>query len=651
MHYCCAVFELAELALNDDNLQHFTPEVMKSICSLLVTPINDVSVVASRIVWTMTSFFEICESMIGFGVIPKLLAMMTSLGMQPLVEAQDCTCQFNIIGALTRLVGTIKPEDHEIYIPDIAVAMNIASSRKQDEAIEAISQINLLSGYAELPDEASVHQYAADSLCLIMTEFPKAREILTHKGAFARLAVNLKSSNTDMIRCATVTMSIIVKDPQLRKNISAIEALAGFDALLDVCSWCMKLLEITHPEVEKAEAEEKKQEVLEEMDHREHPPVHVISDALPSILETAVVALWGCAAVVRKEENLEARAAKFMSNEDVFAMRRRRRTSAAEIFKYEQHKVNEDLWIEVCLALTTLSDSRVNSEVNTKAAAVIGYMIQAPCIAFKKNMLSHLLKLLEPWYSLALRATACVAFSRLCAAELNLSRDKKSLPHYSEQWSKFCQLILSSCGVDILFHNAMSMVVSPDDGHTITDLLYETQLRMSAACSILYLCAQYKGVMKRSQLTSLLALLTCDTQHHVQLYAAGSVWCMLRNEQNRKELGKLGACKSLLKLLFKTKDDKIQEWCSASLWLLSVHPRNAVEIAQEGYSISKLIRLTRPNQTWDAHSFMRRSQDFGRKEYGCKDIIIQNCVGCLRRVVATPEGAQVRVRASWGAVL
>ena len=329
MHYCCAVFELAELALNDDNLQHFTPEVMKSICSLLVTPINDVSVVASRIVWTMTSFFEICESMIGFGVIPKLLAMMTSLGMQPLVEAQDCTCQFNIIGALTRLVGTIKPEDHEIYIPDIAVAMNIASSRKQDEAIEAISQINLLSGYAELPDEASVHQYAADSLCLIMTEFPKAREILTHKGAFARLAVNLKSSNTDMIRCATVTMSIIVKDPQLRKNISAIEALAGFDALLDVCSWCMKLLEITHPEVEKAEAEEKKQEVLEEMDHREHPPVHVISDALPSILETAVVALWGCAAVVRKEENLEARAAKFMSNEDVFAMRRRRRTSAA----------------------------------------------------------------------------------------------------------------------------------------------------------------------------------------------------------------------------------------------------------------------------------------------------------------------------------
>jgi len=456
-------------------------------------------------------------------------------------------------------------------------------------------------------------------------------------------------------------MTIIVRDQILREKISFHEATAAFDALLEVCNWILTLLEITHPELAATEEKKSEQEAPKttkmlrrlntmgiEVDivERDDLEDNVIHDILPEILETAVIALWGCAAAVRKEMNLVERVTKHMSKESVLTRRRRRATSA-EIFS-EDTQIQDELWMDVCQKLTYLVDPRVPHGVSVNAVSVIGYMIQHPGCAFKHDTLSHLLKLLEPWQGLALRASACTALSRLCASELNLAKQKKNRPLYSEKWSKFCQVILSSCGIDILFQNTMQVKsISYGDKNLERELQAETELRMASACCILYMCAQYKGVMQKGQLGSLISLLTCETQHHVQLYAASAVWCMARNEENRKVLGKLGACKRVMKLLFSTKSKQCREWCAASLWLLCSHEPNAIEVAGDGYAMSKLIQLMRPDDTWDAHNFMKRNQNLLQDD----DVLIQNVVGCLRRCVATEVGSTVVSRQKLGFTL
>jgi len=130
-----AALELAELATNDENLQHFTPEIMNSICSLLVLPIDNVTLVATQVVWTMTTFKEIASSMLHFNVVPKLLRIFNSMGMQPLSKAILATVQLNIVGALSRLISTMKDEHTNIYMPDVASVMSLASARNIDEVI------------------------------------------------------------------------------------------------------------------------------------------------------------------------------------------------------------------------------------------------------------------------------------------------------------------------------------------------------------------------------------------------------------------------------------------------------------------------------------------------------------------------------------
>jgi hypothetical protein len=133
-----AALELAELAMNDENLQHFTPEVMSSICSLVKLPIDDVSLVATQVVWTMTTFQEMAESMINFGVVPRLMMMFYSMGMLPLTEPIQVTLQLNIVGALSRLTSGMTLKHTSIFMADIASIMSVASARNIDEALDKI---------------------------------------------------------------------------------------------------------------------------------------------------------------------------------------------------------------------------------------------------------------------------------------------------------------------------------------------------------------------------------------------------------------------------------------------------------------------------------------------------------------------------------
>lgn len=133
-----AALELAELAMNSENLQHFTPEIMNSICSLVKLPIDDVSLVATQVVWTMTTFREIAEFMITSGVLPRLMGIFYSMGMMPLTEPIQATLQLNIVGALSRLTSMMSPKHSSNFMADIAAIMSVASTRNIDEALEKI---------------------------------------------------------------------------------------------------------------------------------------------------------------------------------------------------------------------------------------------------------------------------------------------------------------------------------------------------------------------------------------------------------------------------------------------------------------------------------------------------------------------------------
>ena len=477
-----AALQLAELAMNEDNLQHFNDNIVKSIVDLLTVPIDKVSLITARTVWILTGLYEIAQKMVELGVIPRLLRMFTTLGMQPLTTREEATSQLNIVGALSSLLTSIPMKKHSKYLPDIAAAMSVASCRHLEEALDLVETEN----EDGVPDEASTNQYAADTLCLIIHEFPEARQILTYPNAISRLAVNLKSSKTEILRCATVTFSVIVRDPKLRALMSPQEAVGAFEALMEVCEWCLGLLEGTAEHNENNE--EKKYEVSSAPEGAapgkekckanviaSHPEAHrfvhehEIHDVIPSILETAVVSLWGCASVIRRDANLESRATKFLSKDSV-ATRRRRGTSV-EISELTV-KIDNDVWPTTFKTLSTLTDPRVDINVNVAATCAIGCMMQEPGFAFSGfNMLTHLLRLLEPWNEVRIRASAAVAFGRMCAAELNLSRSTK--PHDSEKWARFCQVMLSGCGIDMLFTCVFAFPERDEDGsHAAFPSLY-----------------------------------------------------------------------------------------------------------------------------------------------------------------------------------
>ncbi|GMH74688.1 hypothetical protein TL16_g06530 [Triparma laevis f. inornata] len=664
--------QLAELAMSDENLQHFNDDILKAIISLLNVPIDEVALITARTIWILAGLFEIGETIVRLGVIPRLLKMFTYLGTEELTLPRHAKVQLSIVGALSRLIGSIPEEQHEKYMPDIAAIMSVASARVQDEALDLIDTEN----EDGVPDEASTNQYAADTLCLIMHEYPDARQILTYPNAVSRLAVNLKSSKTDLLRCATVTFSIIVRDHDLRKNISVYEAIHAFDALVEICDWCCQLLESTseisndddlfppsvpetdtnavptNPPLSSSASSPSSPTPTKPAELHRHVPEHELSDTIPSILETAIVSLWGCASVVRQEIDLSSRAAKYLSKDTKATKLSRRRASSVGVSDLDVVTIDDEIWMGLCQKISVLNDPRVDVSVNTGATAVIGCMLQHPNSAFVKDMLTHILKLLEPWHGLHVRSAAAVAFGRLCAAELNLSRQKK--PHFSEKWARFCQSMLNGCGIDIVFTCAFAAPPTLDmdgDPRPKTEEEEETefQLRAASASAILYMCAQYKGPMGRVQLSSLVALLSCDSNPQVQLYACSAIWCVARTEENRISLGDLQACKCLLNVMFNTDDKKIQEWCAAALWLLSTHTPNAIDIASQGYAISKMIALMRPDTSWDAKSFVTASRNFNKATYG--DILCQNLVGTLRRVVATEEGQKVITQQKLGYTL
>ncbi|GMI01967.1 hypothetical protein TrST_g6106 [Triparma strigata] len=656
-----AALQLAELAMSDENLQHFNDDILKAIIGLLNVPIDEVAEIMARTVWILSGLYEVAEVIIRLKVIPRLLKMFTFLGLQPLTTAREAKVQLSIVGALSRLIASVPAAQHSIYMPDIAAVMSVASARSQDEALDLIETDNADG----VPDEASTNQYAADTLCLIIHEYPDARQILTYPNAVARLAVNLKSSKTDLLRCATITLSIIVRDHDLRKNISVYEAIHAFDALVEICEWCCQLLESTSesnndllvpsvPETTTAAIPipDPAPAPAPESLHR-HVPEHELSDTIPSILETAIVSLWGCASIVRQEIDLSTRAEKYLSKDrKLTASEGRRRASSVGISDLDVVPIDDEVWMDLCQKISVLNDPRVDVSVNSAATAVIGCMLQHPNSAFVKNMLTHILKLLEPWHGLLVRSSAAVAFARLCAAELNLSRQRK--PHYSEKWARFCQHMLSGCGIDIVLTCAFPAppaldINGEERSKTEEESDAEYQLRAASASAMLYMCAQYKGPMGRVQLSSLVSLLACDSNPDVQLYACSAIWCVARTEANRKSLGDLRACKCLLDVMFNTDQKRIQEWCAAALWLLSTHTPNAVEIALQGYAISKMITLMRPDTSWDAKSFVTASRNFSKAQYG--DILSQNLVGTLRRVVATEEGSKVITQQKLGYTL
>ena len=389
----------------------------------------------------------------------------------------------------------------------------------------------------------------------------------------SRLTINLRTSRTELLLCTTVTLSIIARDPTLRASISRAEAAGAFSALLDVCLWCHGLLEITN-------------QVTADNDGP--------ADAVPSILETAVIALWGVTCVVRGEEDLQARAMKGLSRDKRWRKTNRGRANTVDIASEVEIEVDDEKWMSTCQRLSKLQDPRVSIAVNIAATGVMSYMIQSAGTAFKFNTLQHVLALLEPWQNVDVRSNAAVCLARLCAAEMNVSTDET---RHNKRWTKFCEIIMSGCGLDVMLSCAMHGTGNTPERQRDNDEHFRhhghfdksvSQLRQASACAVLYICAEFKGVVRRVQLSSIIGLLSCTSETQVQVCAAASLWCLSRNHKNRKNIGELQGCRKLLNLLLETDDISCKEWCSASLWLLSTNEDNATLIAT--YEVSAVAR-------------------------------------------------------------
>lgn len=140
--------------MNDENLQHFNDDILKAIISLLNVPIDEVALITARTIWILAGLFEVGETIVRLGVIPRLLKMFTYLGTEELTLPRHAKVQLSIVGALSRLIGSIPEEQHEKYMPDIAAIMSVASARVQDEALDLIDTEN----EDGVPDEASTNQ-------------------------------------------------------------------------------------------------------------------------------------------------------------------------------------------------------------------------------------------------------------------------------------------------------------------------------------------------------------------------------------------------------------------------------------------------------------------------------------------------------------
>jgi len=315
---------------------------------------------------------------------------------------------------------------------------------------------------------------------------------------------------------------------------------------------------------------------------------------------------------------------------------------------------------------------------------MMSYMLGNPGSAFRNNVLSHVLYLLEPTTPLKIRANASMALSRLCAAEFNSidyveyknHPDPKSLPKFNKKWSKFCKLMFRRNALDALFHCAMHNSHRHDMSiahRHHDDALFSGKLREGAASSLLYLCAEYRGEVGKIQLTSLVHLLACDSCVRVQLYAATAIWCCARNLSNRKLIGKLDGASRLIQVLtnihdgttkkrnMKNKNDawspKIQRnlktWCGLALWLLCCEPENAVFVAEKKYAISLLIREIRnhSDSLVKLDPRMIKKQVFSDESARDESAFAQTLIGTLRRVVATSEGKAVVTRDNLGYTL
>jgi hypothetical protein len=85
------------------------------------------------------------------------------------------------------------------------------------------------------------------------------------------------------------------------------------------------------------------------------------------------------------------------------------------------------------------------------------------------------------------------------------------------------------------------------------------QLREASACSVLYICAEHRGVARRVQVTAIIGLLACESVPDVQMCAAAALWALARNTTNRMMIGQLGGCRKLLDLLKNTGDIRCKE--------------------------------------------------------------------------------------------
>jgi len=350
-----ACLEICELASNAHNLKFMDPAILTKLLTFLRPPCNAVAMNLTRVFWTLASHDEFVQVLLEMPTVPTLVNFYhKGLPEGELTTAEEATTQMNIVGVFTRIVFTPHHNlvHHQLHL--IANVLSETSTRDQKLALADIEGKYRQKHDVDMdftPREAHTNQYAGDGLCYLLTHHKKLRSILKDPIITSRIAVNLQSSKTELIRCAAVTCSMIIRDPEVRGIVDKDAALEAFDALCKVAAWCVETLELMVYDKEGADQTNTNNKMYGYSTKNTS-----FSSVVPKLLETVVVSMWGFCVIIREDLNLEKRATDALSRrrqqrlkrhelhgiisieEEMDIIVRRRRESAAEESELNQER-------------------------------------------------------------------------------------------------------------------------------------------------------------------------------------------------------------------------------------------------------------------------------------------------------------------------
>ena len=381
-----------------------------------------------------------------------------------------------------------------------------------------IDHASVLFQICTLGDHIETKRAAAEGLCILLANSRKARKTLAKTGNLGSLSSLVNVNNTYVVMCACAAMCTFSKTKVDRDLIDARDAEPMFHAVLDTCMWCLSELTAT-AELQRA-AESSNTQIRGD---------NLLHDIVTNILEHAASAAWGLSIVIARE-------------------------------KHYDHLLGDLKWVSKLKNLLFCGDHRIDDCVKIAISGTFSVL------AFDLNVeMSEYEDTLSQMLNFTVKNVKTSDPSHTCRSLLE-NLNYLTYARTEKMWEIFTY---SETGPDIVLD-----IMKPN--------ITNNDVMKPLSSSLLYITADMHSTWSEERLKFVTRILAKNKNQMVLNYVTSSLWCLARDETNRRTLGKLFCIQGLLKLLKGNSDLALKERLVGTLWLLCCDEKNAVIFAMSG---------------------------------------------------------------------